>query len=305
MVPCRRIVLWFLTVWREVEAFFVMDVCLTVSIKCFHMRLNLDCRLICWQRWRVIVGFYLALTVGPSLVRADLVGWWKLDGNGLDSSMFAQHGQLVGEADFELDVPPIMGQGQSLRLSGDGFLRVDHAPHLSLPVSLSIAAWVKPVLSEGWDGIVSKAPKWGNWAGASGNYELRIENETRSLSFLHQLVVANDSLFYSSESSVVSIGVWSHVVITAGVRAGVVEVRYYINWKMTGTVTEETNEEGFSTNENPLFIGSRPDFRTGFDGLLNDVRLYNHELSVGEIESLNADGNSDAGAASLRAMMKT
>ena len=254
------------------------------------MKLNLYADGGFWWRGLTCFGISALLALCSLGVKADLVGRWRLDGDCLDSSSYAQHGRLIGEAVFDSDVPVAIGGGQSLRLSGDGFVRIEHASHLSLSSSLSIAVWVKPIAGKGWDGILSKAPKWGNWAGASGNYELRIENETRNLNFLHQLIVSNESLFYEGEASVIPNDVWSHVVLTAGVREGFVEVRYYINGNLTESLKGEIDGEGLPTNENPLYIGSRPDFRTGFDGLLDDMQLFSHELSVSDIELLASSG---------------
>ena len=132
------------------------------------------------------VCFFVVLGILPGNMLAGMVGWWRLDGDCLDSSSERNHGQLVGDGVFDTDVPEAIRHGKSLLLSGQEFIKVPNSLELSLKTELSISAWVKPLSNNGWHGIVAKGPKWGNWDGAPGNYEFRIDDETRNPSFFHQ-----------------------------------------------------------------------------------------------------------------------
>jgi hypothetical protein len=56
-------------------------------------------------------GAYAALKLaaggGAVNLNAGLVGWWKLDGNVIDSSSYANNGSLMGGATYG----PVNGQG--------------------------------------------------------------------------------------------------------------------------------------------------------------------------------------------------
>ncbi len=239
-----------------------------------------------WDRfYRVCVLASVLITTADSC-RAEMVGWWRFESDALDSSSFSHHGRLVGDATFDHDTPDSAAGGRSLRLGGQGFIRVEHRPELTLETALSIALWVKPAQDEGWHGLVSKAPKWGNWDGAAGNYEFRIEHESRILVFLHQLVVSNASVPYPAETAVIPTGVWSHVTLTVAVINDVVVARFYLNGELMDALAAEIDGPGLPVNENPLYIGSRPDRRTGFNGWLDDLRLFNHTLTSDEIAAI-------------------
>ena len=113
----------------------------------------------------------------------------------------------------------------------------------------------------------------------AGNYELRVENGTRALTFLHQRDGLNDTLNYRGPA--VADGVWQHVAVTA-VKDG--NVDFYLNGELTGS--QALGGIFGTTNTSPLYIGSRADLFTTMDGLLDDVRLYDEVLSASDILDL-------------------
>jgi hypothetical protein len=153
---------------------------------------------------------------------------------------------------------------------------------LDIAGAITLAAWVKPTGTT-WDGIVAKSPSDGSSPNHAGNYEFRIENGGRRLQFLHQRGGVNDTIPYSSTGTV-NTGAWSHVAVTLVDGAA---VNFYINGALAGTAVHGGSFGALTSS--PLYIGNRGDFTTSttpFDGLIDDVRVYNEELTAAQIQAL-------------------
>jgi hypothetical protein len=217
-----------------------------------------------------------------SSAQADLIGLWRFDGNTNDISGNANHGALTNGASLSNDVPTVLAGGQSLSLGGGNqHVLVPHNSSLDITSAMTISAWVKPVGNVGWDGVLAKSPSNGSMNNHAGNYELRVENGNRRPHFLYQRGAANDTAFALAPTAVVPEGVWTHLAVTA--QAGGM-VDFYLN----GTFAEALPVEAtFGVpNTNPLYIGSRADLFTTFNGFIDDVALFDEVLSAGQIRQL-------------------
>ena len=230
------------------------------------------------------IAHYLAcfalMLMAPS-AQGDLIGYWSFDDQTAeDFSGFGHDGDLMGSVlpSYSGDVPPILGGGFSMSFpGGDSHVLVPHAETLDITQTMTIAAWVKTA-ANAWDGVIAKNPSDNSAANHAGNYELRVENGSRNLVFLHQQGGENDTTSYAG--GVVGDASWQHVAVTA--EAGG-DVSLYVNGELTNT---SPMVSAFATNTNPLFIGSRNDLFTGMDGLIDDVRLYDEVLTAAAITDL-------------------
>ncbi|MEN9021511.1 MAG: LamG-like jellyroll fold domain-containing protein [Verrucomicrobiales bacterium] len=226
------------------------------------------------------------VTPTPSL--PPFVGIWSFDGDAADSSDNGNDGELVDGATFSDDTARGEG-GQSLLLADGGHVLVEHSESLNITNAISIGAWVKPVGENAWDGVIAKNPSEGSGDNHAGNYELRVASGTRHLHFLHQQGGANDTATHDGGvETIIEPDVWTHVVVTAETESG--DVNLYINGELIKTLGGFVAVEEFPTNENPLFIGSRADLFTSFDGLLDEVVLHNAVLDEAEVENLFSNG---------------
>jgi hypothetical protein len=212
------------------------------------------------------------------------IGLWSFDIDAGDRSGNGNNGQFVDGAELSDDVPAALAGGKSLSLSGGSHVLVEHAETLNITDAITIAAWVKPVGDVEWDGIIAKNPSADSGDNHAGNYELRVENGGRFLHFLHQQGGANDTAFQQGQQSIIESDVWSHVAVTADTESG--DVNFYINGELSETLEGIITIDEFPTNENPLYIGSRRDLFTSFDGLLDEVALFDRVLSEGDIATL-------------------
>ncbi|MCB1097391.1 MAG: hypothetical protein KDN22_17600 [Verrucomicrobiae bacterium] len=223
---------------------------------------------------------------------ATLVGLWRFDDeNANDSSAFENNGVLT-EGEYSDDVPDALGEGKSLSLiEGEQYIEVPHDVSLDITESMTITVWVKTDGEVAWDGILAKSPSDGSASNHAGNYELRIENGVRQPNFLYQRGGSNDTLFNTAEAGEpIEDGVWTHLAVTVQ-RGG--DLNYYVNGELVDT---KTVEDTFgATNESPLYIGSRADFFTGFDGLMDDVAIFDGVLGATEIAAVMGGDFSEFG----------
>lgn len=210
------------------------------------------------------------------VTNAELVGYWKFDSDTNDSSPKGNNGSLEGAATFSDDIPTTVAIGKSLDVQG-GHVLVPHSDSLSITSAITIAAWVKPIGSLQWDGILAKNPSDGSPSNHAGNYELRIDNGTRALNFLFQQGGVADTVGVVGVDAIVESEVWSHIAVTASIETGTIS--YYLNGELVFESFGAVGIPEFPINTGPLYIGTRADLFTGFDGLLDEVKLYSEALS--------------------------
>lgn len=226
-------------------------------------------------------------------VPVRVVGLWRFDDEDAnDSSSFENHGELI-DGGYSDDVPDALGSGMSLALvEGTEYIEVPHDVSLDISEAMSIAVWVKTDGAIGWDGILAKNPSDGSNDNQAGNYELRIENGSRQPHFLYQQGGTNDTTFpiAQADESIIEDAVWTHIAVTVEQDG---EVNYYVNGELADT--QPINENFGATNESPLYIGSRADFFTGFDGLMDDVAIFDGVLGTEQIAAVMSGDFSEFG----------
>lgn len=219
-----------------------------------------------------------------SSTQAALVAHYTFNGTFDDASGLGNNGAAVNGASFSGDTAPGFAGGQSLFLTdGNQHVLVPHSGSLNMTETMTVTAWVK-TQGTAWEGLIAKNPSDGSALNHAGNYEVRIENGSNQLNFLYQQGGNNDTATPISDSPLAVVGAneWIHVAVTVeqiGATPG--EVKYYANGVLADTKPVAI---GFgATNTNPLYIGSRADLFTQFNGNIDELRIYNTALSQGEI----------------------
>jgi subtilisin family serine protease len=210
----------------------------------------------------------------------NLVSWWKLDevsGTVAYDSMGGNDGVLLGGLSFDnASVPGKIGNAIHLDGTNDRI----YAQSLSLPTeAFTMAMWFKPDT---------------NLSSSSSRMELIhwMVNQPPHLTFNYfgdgkiNLFVMVDGLPYNDISTATNYwqaSRWYHI---AAVFDGS-EFRIYVD-----AVAEcEVSHPGTHTSTSGIFIGShRSNGLYSFDGVIDDVRVYDRALSAEEIDELYREG---------------
>lgn len=158
--------------------------------------------------------------------------------------------------------------GQALEFDGTDDL-VDMGDVLDFTTAnMTISAWIYPrSLGETSEGrIVDKQQ------GATSGYRLHLDIN-------NSLTFRVSGTKRTSNVNAITLNTWQQVLVTYDGS----NVRFYVNSVPAGTVAETTVP---SANANSLTIGSRANTINTFDGLIDDVRVYNRALTVTEIRTL-------------------
>jgi hypothetical protein len=217
---------------------------------------------------RYLAGFRAMTDPGTDA----LIAYYPLDIDALDASGNGNDGTINGDPNF------VEGMvGMAMEFDGDGdFVDCGNAPILALTDAVSISAWIK-VAVQGADHKVG-----GNQDSVNGGYKMsvyndKVEFEIRTSS---NSAVLNRSV---AGGTVLEVDVWYHVAGVYSLADGY--IRTYINGELDREL-ETTDALGASPG--PLMIGCEP-FSTGqynFNGVMDDIRVYNEALSEAEVRYL-------------------
>jgi len=202
---------------------------------------------------------------------AELVGYWKFDESGgtaaADSSGYGNHGTLNGVPQW------VTGKlGGALDFDGStDYVEIPHNPSLSITDAITIAAWTNMrANASGEMAIVSK----GGWAANDLPYEL---TETPGDVIFWQFY--DDAGRDTCSPSSPPVSEWHHITATYDGKI----FKCYID----GVLGEEWAYVGkMPQNTASVTIGRRSRGGTFFNGMIDDVAIFNHALSAEEIPNI-------------------
>jgi len=215
----------------------------------------------------------------------NLVGWWRFD-EGTGTSVYDSARNNNGTV---YDAVWTTGQiNGALNFDGiDDYVEIpDNDDSLDMTSQMTITAWVKPNNVDGMYCIAVKLPDETASENFSGNYGFFIEGNC--LDLWHQYAEVAETFYPSTSPPSVAAGIWQHVAVT--LKTGD-SVKFYINGAPAGTRPQNL-PFGIVNNE-PVRIGKTRSDEYGywFYGGIDDVRIYNRELSGTEIQQIYLQGN--------------
>ena len=227
-----------------------------------------------------LVSIILVLSIAGN-VSAELVGYWKFDeGSGTtayDSSGNGLNGTLNGDPQW------VEGQlGGALDFDGDDSVEIPHSPLLSITDEITITAWTyMRANASGELAIVSK----GGWAANDLPYEL---TETPGGVIYWQFYDNEGRDTCAPQSPPVE--EWHHIAATydGNIFKCYIDGVLADEWAYAGTMPENTA---------PVTIGQRSRGGTFFNGMIDEVAIYDRALSEDEIPKIMM-GLGDFGQAS-------
>ena len=213
----------------------------------------------------------------------DLVGDWHFNENAgpvaFDSALApANNGNLTNE--------PVWTTGRynpALSFDGiDDYVNVGNDPSLQITSAITLEAWIKTpsYWKKQYPTPVSKANYTfgypGDW---DGEYWIAIRSSDKRVSFAFAPAGGN-AIDHWSNSGLLP-NTWYHIVATFDDSAD--KVRLYINGVLDKEYTE-TQKPAITDNPVRIGQGGNYDFQnTWFNGIIDEVRIYNRVLSPAEI----------------------
>jgi hypothetical protein len=205
-----------------------------------------------------------------------LVVWWKLDeGSGKDaedSSGFGRNGTLIGDPDWVDGIA-----GGALEFDGDGdYLDMGQYPAFDIKNQITVSAWTKVnSFDKDWQTVIAKGDR---------SWRLQRNWNQNTLEFACSgLVVSGSDWGPVYGKTDVNDGHWHHVV-------GVYDQKklyLYIDGKLDAS-TPATGK--VRVNEEPVYIGENSQMPNRFwNGLIDDVRIYNYALTAEEVSAITRD----------------
>jgi hypothetical protein len=208
-----------------------------------------------------------------SAVKADLIGWWRLDeGSGTTVADFsgAGHNGFFAEGTPEW----VEGKfGNALKFDGNNKVEIPDHPDFHLTDAVSIALWAKPEDTQ---------PSYAKFfcKQKSGEYPYGIQYNSSGSSIR---ATVNASARADSSSTPSFVGEWAHLCMTYDGSA----VILYKDGEEAGRI-DASGE--LQQNDLSLSIGGRLESGQNFNGTIDDVYLFNHALSIEEIQALMKGG---------------
>ena len=227
-----------------------------------------------------LVTLAVLLSLFTGIASADLVGHWRFDEvSGTiasDSSRYGNHGTLEGDPQW---VAGVLGNA----FEGDGngdYVRVPHSDSLDISAAATVAMWLYGGAPP--DQPLCKGSGGGAWV---ASYSFRLDDaggRQRQINFRGRVGTNADAL---NSATTIPDGEWTHVAITFDVSAPGDNQKIYINGQLD---IESRSENPLSTNTDDLLIGADAygTTRWHFQGMLDDVRIYNEALPGAKIPAI-------------------
>jgi len=224
-----------------------------------------------WRDGTVVKGDVWSFTTG------SLIALWKLDepgGNVARDSAGDNNGTLVGDPQWRTDAGKIDG---ALEFDGDGdYVKINGESDFDITDQITVSAWIKvSQFDKEWQAVIAKGDS--AWRIQRNQTEDSLEFACSGLKIPSGTPWGN---LYGQRS--VNDGQWHHIV---GVYDG--SKMYLI---IDGDVDSSQPASGrINMNNQPVFIGENSEQSGRFwNGLIDDVRVYNYALSKEEVAALSS-----------------
>lgn len=234
--------------------------------------------------WSPVWQFRTIRATG-AMPTTGMVAYYPFSGSANDNSGNGHHGTVYGAT---LTTDRFDNPDRAYKFDGvDDYIVIPDAPDLDITSALTISAWVRPdVCPQNEEGtpIVCK----GTWGGGEV-YALDLCGiPTTTLRFLFW---RNGPYFVrTSWLTPDKVDHWVHIIAVYDGMAG--RVTIYENGILL--VANSGLPASLATNNHELSIGGRQGASSAydviFDGAIDDIRIYNRALSIGEINLLFLEG---------------
>ncbi|HTL56951.1 MAG TPA: LamG-like jellyroll fold domain-containing protein [Candidatus Limnocylindrales bacterium] len=199
-----------------------------------------------------------------------LVGWWRAEGNALDE-IGGNTGSIVNGTGFS------QGEvGGAFDFDGiDQLIRIPDAPALNPPAALTLEAWVFiRVFSHESVAIIGKDDPYSPLR----QYLIGMGNKTGHWAFRAHVGTPGNYSNFDGHTALTNY-TWYHVAMTYDGSA----LKLFVNGNLDGSLPVTGP---ITVSDMPLLIGGHAEGPWNFNGVVDEVSLYNRALSSSEIQSI-------------------
>lgn len=195
----------------------------------------------------------------------SLVAHYRLDGDAADAI-----GPHNGTAHNVTWVEGKLGACGSFDAASGSYIDLGDSPDFNFRAEVTLSCWVKLSASTSWMRLIMRGPHT--------NYQMDIST-TKSLRM--EAWNSDGVRFRVHSTTLLQDDIWYHCLVSIG--GG--KQRLYLN----GVLEDEITWTGSIVSQPgaSLRIGSDPDGELNLQGLIDDVRIYDHALSIKEVDNLS------------------
>jgi hypothetical protein len=212
----------------------------------------------------------------PSIFNG-LLAYYRADGTANDQ-LGNYNGTLVNGATYGVGK---IGQGFSFDGVNDT-VNLGNVLNNDGTQAMSWSMWVNFASSPSFDALIAKY-------NAGTGYYITMTNTNRVQFGIGQTLTSNAIRVFSS--NVLSINTWYHVVATYDGSKLANGIKIYINNSNTTLTTNYDTFTGSSINSQIVQFGRAGLGGTHFNGIMDEIAIYNKELTPSEITQLYNEGN--------------
>lgn len=234
----------------------------------------------------------VAMTLVAVQTHGALVGLWTFENTLNDVSGNANHGTAGGGGpSYVADVPGALGSStRSLSFTGANHVVIANEANFDLGNNMTVSTWVKGGLPGTWDPFISKNGEPNGW-------QLRRNASNPLIDWTTRRSPNNDATDFPSTNDAAGqiinndSGNWHHIV---GTFDGTTK-KIYIDGVLNNSVVVPAG--AIINSPDPVVFGGRqnttpnPVGNTSFEGMLDNVAIYDTALAPNQVAFLAAGGN--------------
>jgi len=228
------------------------------------------------------------LTYASAEKQPKPVGVWRFDegqgGTIYDDSNYDNDGTIPTSTISHWATSTSAKYGNAIDFDGtNDYVTISDSTSTSVTGDLSISAWVRP------DAVSATSTIVGKWDETTGSqkmsYRLFVDVSNRLSLSLSSNGTSTAATVYETTGSLTSAGTWYHVEATYNDSNQAVKL--YVNAVEQATSTTGTVPSSISDNASNLYIGAKENssgsIDTKFNGVIDDIRIYNYARSASQV----------------------
>lgn len=219
------------------------------------------------------------LNTTPASLSSGLVAWYPFSGNAYDSSVYGNHGTVVGAS---LTTDRFNKSNTAYNFNGSAYISIPNTSQLNFGnSSFAMSCWVLCTGSSQWQHIITKGDI------PYPNKEFYLRYDQNSIDFTSTLGATESGIYTRCRVQVADKQNWHQIVVNYNSTQGISYLYFDGDLVVQNQIISNlTNTTG------PMYIGvenpivSLPSGPQYFTGKIDDIRLYNRILSNSEINFL-------------------